>query len=274
MRSKGMNTWLTGLLLLAVAISMAGCGLAPTKEMSLEALQQRGSVRVGVSPDYPPLIFESNGEIAGIEADFAKSLSGELGMPFEFVEKPFEELIRSLVEGEIDVIMSGMSVTRKRELVVQFVRPYMTIGQMAIIRKADRERFDPPDKALYVNGLPVGYEGGTTGMKFAVDTLLLAELRKFNSAAEGLAALQSGKIDAFIHDAPTAWRIPSDEKYKDLMVLPGPLTEEKIAWAVRKDDRVLAAVLNQTLAAWEKNGRVADVLGRWISGEKTADASE
>lgn len=46
------------------------------------------------------------------------------------------------------------------------------------------------------------------------------------------------------------------------------------AWAVRKDDQVLAAVLNQTLAAWEKNGRVADILGRWIAAEKAADASE
>ncbi len=221
-------------------------------------------LRVGMTPNYPPLIFMENGKISGIEADLAEALSKELNTPFVFVEKPFPDLVSALVTHEIDMIMSGMSVTAKREALVRFVQPYMHVGQIAIIRKVDQARFDPPKDALYVNGLRVGYERGTSGMQFAVDNLLLAQLEKFDSAEAGLAALLAGGVDVFIHDTPTAWSISTDKSYADLMVLTVPLTREPVAWAVRKEETELASRMNAVLDAWKEDGRLEKILDHWL----------
>jgi polar amino acid transport system substrate-binding protein len=180
-------------------------------------------------------------------------------------------LLLALGTKQIDVIMSGMSVSRKRLEVAAFTRPYMQVGQVAIVRLADLDRFTPASEALYVNGLRVGYEVGTTGMGFVVNTMLLAQPVKFQSADAGLKALQAGEVAAFIHDQPTAWRMTSDAAFNDLVVLTDPpLTQEDLAWAVHKDSRALLDALNGTLDTWKKSGYLTSVLDRWM-GPPPAD---
>lgn len=259
-------TWTMTVLMAGVLLFTWGCGSVQKSQATQDNAKQeiQGPIRAGITPTYPPLIFLKNGKVSGIEADFAEALSAELKTPVVFVEKPFPELINSLVKGEIDMIMSGMSVTAKREAQVRFVMPYMHVGQMAIIRKRDSQRFAQPKEAIYINGLRVGYQKGTTGLAFAAEKLLLAELVKFDSAGAGLESLQNSGIEVFIHDSPTAWQIHDNPKYSDLMAVTAPLTREPLAWAVRKDDKSLADRLNAILGAWKKNGRLDEIIGRWV----------
>ena len=71
-------------------------------------------MRVGVSPDYPPMVFKQNDRITGAEADLALRLGNALGSPVEFVEMGWDQLIASLMEGKIDIIMSGMTITEAK----------------------------------------------------------------------------------------------------------------------------------------------------------------
>ena len=70
-----------------------------------------GGIRVGMSADYPPLHYKQDGQVVGIEADNATAVSKITGLKVEIVELPFAQLIPSLLSGDIDAIMSGMSVT-------------------------------------------------------------------------------------------------------------------------------------------------------------------
>lgn len=252
------------LIVLACLVLLAcGCGLISSDKMATEMLQEKGELRVGITPNYPPLIFRDGKEIKGLEADMAAAVGQHFNVPVVYVEKQFKQLIRALNEGEIDIIMSGMSVTEQREKVVQFTEPYTHVGQVPLVRKQDKNRFYPPKKAIYENALRVGYESGTTGMTFAVNTLLMAELIKFDSADKGLAALRNGEIAIFIHDSPTAWRITKDPS-SNLTVLTEPLTKEPLAWAIRKDDQALLKELNSLVKGWKKSGRMQELLDKWI----------
>jgi ABC-type amino acid transport substrate-binding protein len=73
-------------------------------------------LKVGITPKFPPVIFRENSRIAGVEADFARAMGEALGRPVQFVEVGWEDQIPALMEGRTDIIMSGMSVTRAREL--------------------------------------------------------------------------------------------------------------------------------------------------------------
>lgn len=220
-------------------------------------------LRAGVTPNYPPLVGEVDGKVVGIEPDLGSEAARGIGRRLELVELPWEGLIPALEDGQIDVIMSGMSITRQRAERVAFTRAYMKIGQMAVVRVADIQRLGSVDALLGTSGA-VGFESGTTGETFVRRTMIRATPVPLDSVDAGVAALRAGRIEAFVHDAPTVWRIGSSAEYQDLMGLYWALTEENLAWAVRKSDETLRDALNEQLREMTVDGRLAAILGRWI----------
>ena len=221
-------------------------------------------LRVGMTPNYPPIVFKEQGHITGLEADFAQGIGAELGRPINMVELAWERLIPALQAGQIDVIMSGMSVTEARQRQVSFVQPYIRVGQMALIRKSDRTNLGAPS-LLYRTRKRVGYEAGTTGEIFVRDHLPDAQAVPVSSADEGLNALRSGTIDVLIHDATTIWRVDSDAANTTLIGVFTPLTEEYLAWAVRQTDTDLHRELEAILSQWRRTGRLQSLFRKWLS---------
>src|SRR5215467_12367437 len=81
----------------------------------------KSQLRVGISPDYPPLAFKDvRFGLVGIEVELANQLGKQMGKQIQFVEMPFPDLINALLEQKIDIIMSGMSVTTDRVKLVNF----------------------------------------------------------------------------------------------------------------------------------------------------------
>jgi ABC-type amino acid transport substrate-binding protein len=239
-------------LCLAVCLTLAGCALGSSGSEPL---------RIGTSGEYPPFTFLEDGKLAGVEIDFALAMGHSIGREIELVRVPLVDLVPALVDGRIDVIMSGLSVTSERSEQVRFVEPYLQVGQMALIRSAEldersrRDRVDIPENRI-------GFRIGTTGEQFLRARVKKAQLVPVTSIDEGVAALRERRIDYFVHDAPTIWRIVGGflSTETELTGLYRPLTEEYLAWAVRKDADGLARQLEQSLAEWRADGRLDLVL--------------
>lgn len=223
------------------------------------------TLRIGTSASYPPLTFKQDGQLQGVEVDLARAVGEDLKVKTHVMEMPWEELIAALNDNRIDVIMSGMSVTDERSKRILFTEPYMKIGQMALIRSADLVQWSQP-RAVFARGARVGVKTGTTGEAFARTTLPDAVITSFTSIDEGTDALSGNKIDIYIHDAPTIWRLAANTATQKagLMGLYRPLTEEYLAWAVRLQDEGLANALSQSLATLKNDGTLGRVLGKWI----------
>lgn len=222
-----------------------------------------GGLRVGVAADYPPMVYKQEGRIVGLEADNAKAVGGIIGQELTLVDMPFAKLIPALQAGEIDVIMSAMSITPERSALVTFTDPYMEMGQMAIMVADKAAKFSQP-WSIYRPGVRVGVEPGTTGAQFAASDLKDAQIKFFNDSAAAFAGLRNNEIDLYVHDAPTSWQLATTGKNTDLISLYAPLTHEQLAWAVRKDDARLADSLNGALRTMKANGSLRYILNRWI----------
>ena len=222
-----------------------------------------GGLKVGISTDYPPLAYKQEGRIVGIEADNATAVGAILDQKMTLVEMPFEKLIPALQAGEIDVIMSGMSVTPMRGEQVIFADPYMEIGQMAIILIDNAGQFSQP-WSIYRKGVRVGVEPGTTGAEFAKIELKEAQISYFSNPSAAFDGLRNDEIDLYVHDAPTSWQLATSQDNDDLLSLYAPLTNEQLAWAVRKDDERLAQSLNAALQTMKGSGSLRYILNRWI----------
>jgi polar amino acid transport system substrate-binding protein len=218
-----------------------------------------------MSTDYMPLAFKDPAlGLVGVEVEFAERTGRGLGKTMVFVDTPFPELVQSLLEDRIDIIMSGKTIASERGERINFTDPYTRIGQMALV--PIKERFAFPDiQSFYRLTVRVGFVQKTSGELAATTFFPQAMLVPQPTIEGGIAALRKGEIAVFIHDAPTIWRVAGNPNERDLAGLYWPLTKEALTWTVRKDDEPLRFALNRELENWKSSGDLNRVLSRWLT---------
>jgi ABC-type amino acid transport substrate-binding protein len=239
-------------------------GRSTTEPVSTSARPKPNVLRVGVSETAPPIIFIENDQPAGIEADLARQLGEALGKKVEFVSMHWLNLIPELRDGRIDIIMAGMSVTDQRRRRVAFAKPYLVVGQMALIRAADVPTLGTVG-AIRVAHKRIGVEKGSTGATYAHTQLPRArEVFDLLTLDAAVNALIEGQIDVVIHDSPVIQWTASKRSSQELAVVPGRLTSESLAWAINSDNTDLLKAVNRVLAQWKKDGTLAATISRWM----------
>jgi polar amino acid transport system substrate-binding protein len=262
------------LVILGALLVVAGCSWMPWQSTSA-ARSEAGAgrteprapkaIRVGMAANYPPLSFREEGELVGIEVDLAREVVRETGQAVTIKQLPRAELIPALQSGKIDVIMSGMSVTDARAKQLAFVEPYLRTGQMVLIREQDVPHLGQPAR-LRDPGRRIAVVGGTTGEQYVRTNLTQSEVVVFPDSETAVRALSAGKVEYFIHDAPSIWRVgmANNADGAGLVGLFTPLTEEYLAWAVRKNDEKLKAQLDAAVLKMKQRGVVDVIVRRWI----------
>ena len=110
------------------------CGLATaapatTPTSTLDAVLERGVLRVGFDAGYQPFeMTNKQGQYIGFDVDLAKMVAKEMGVKVEFVNTAWDGIIPALLTNKFDVIMGGMTVTPQRNLRVNFADPYIVVG--------------------------------------------------------------------------------------------------------------------------------------------------
>lgn len=259
---KRMTTrrrWLFRLLTVGAGVLLLPCGCATHGSGG----GGEPPLRVGMTPNYPPLAYRQGDLLTGLEADFARALGERLGRPVKFVELDWERLIPALEAGRIDIIMSGMSMTDMRRLRVAFTEPYLRVGQMILVRVEDLERYRYP-QVIQTSRARIGVEKATTGDLFVQRRCPRAQRVPFASADEAAWALRRGRIDVLLHDAPTVWRLAARYETDGLIGRFTPLTEEYLSWAVARTNPGLHEQVDAVLQDWKATGELDRVLERWL----------
>jgi len=247
-------------LISLIALILAGCA---TTQDSVPAANL---LRIGITPDYPPIIFRQGGNITGFEADMARMLGEELKRPVNFVILRWDEQISALLNEKIDIIMSGMSITKAREVRIRFTDYYLKSGLLAAMRTEDAKKYISLDSILQSSSA-VGAVKDTTGDAFVQKNFPHA-LRKarLSKANDGAVELTRRTIDIFIHDAPSMiWLVSENEA--DITALWEPFNEEYYAWAIRKDDDQFFKQVNDILKRWKQDGTLRQVLNKWLPAQ-------
>lgn len=251
------TTWkpLAGLGCL-LAVVLAGCA-APRP-----ATPAASALRVGVTPDSPPYAFVQGGQLVGLEVDFARELAATLGRPLRLVDLPWTAQTRALLDGQIDIIMSGMTITRARQVRIAFSDPYLRSGLVAAMRRAEVSRYPSPNSVLTTRNA-IGVVEGTTGDRFVRERCQQASVSVYPTARDAVNELLQRRIDLFVHDAPVVlWYVSGMEA--GLGALLTPLNQEPLGWGLRQTDAELLATVNAALARWTADGTRARILGRWV----------
>lgn len=265
MFKKGANIRILGLaLILMLAGIVAGCAGSSEKG---GVPPDDSILRIGVSTNYPPLIFQQDEDIVGAEADLARELAAHLGKKPVFVDVSWADQIDQLVAGETDIIMAGMSVTEERLYRINFSKAYFKTGQMVLV--ANKPVFQHlnnfPALRAQVVSMRVGVVENTTGEVYVMENLNMArKVVRYKSSAAAIEALKGDKIHIFVHDGVRILMLEAANKQYGFKKIPLFLTDEYIAWGVRKNDDALLASANAFLDEIKGNGKLKEILSRWI----------
>lgn len=199
----------------------------------------------------------------GLEPDLARELATELSRGLTFHEYDFEELIPALRDGEIDVIMSGMTATPLRALRIGFTHSYLSIGQRLLVRARDAEVYASAE-LVRTAGARIGVLKSTTGEQYARARLAPAPVRTYGNLTDAADDLAAGSLDVVVSDAPIVSALASSREPGTLVVVGELLTHESLAWGVRKEDVELRHQLDAALERMRADGRLASIANRWL----------
>ena len=260
---KTFKMWLTSVLVLGLVAAAAGCGGGGGAEDEaaslLDTITEKGVITIATSPDYPPFEFiDDNGEVAGLDIDLINAIAAEMGVTVEIVQMGFDSIIGAVKAGQVDIGVSGFTVTEERKESVDFTATYFTGGQVIIAKQPGMET--GIRGAADLNGKVVGAQLGTTGEE-AANAIEGAEVRPYEDFLVAIQDLKSGNIDAVVGDILVAQGVVG--KNLDLGIVGDPLNAEETAIIVAKGNEDLVAALNEAIAKVKENGKYDEIVSKW-----------
>jgi polar amino acid transport system substrate-binding protein len=179
----------------------------------------------------------------------------------------WEDQIPALLANKTDIIMSGMSITKMRQVRIEFSRPYFRTGQMALTRNKYLKMI--PQSYYGIRGMSIvsrfGVVKGTVGETFVQKNFGQAkEIVPYKTSRLAVDALLKGRIDLLIHDGPIILILAAENETRGLAKVSSLLSEEYLAWGIRKNDVALLEAANNFVEMMIKEDKLDPIINRWI----------
>lgn len=252
-----------GLLAISATLAFAGCGS--------DSNSQNGEKKivVGTNATFVPFEFkdEKTQDFSGYDIDMINAIADKIGAKVEFKNVAFDALIPSLMSKDIDLAVSGMSITDERKSKVLFSAPYYESGQAVVTKSNNNTINDVKDLANHT----VSVQLGTTGSKaaHAIDGTVVKE---FDHSNEALLELKIGNVEAAVLDLPVAQYYASKHPEDGFKVIPIKSDKkEYFGMAMAKDNTALKAEIDKAIAELKADGTFDKIYQKWFNQNAPAD---
>jgi len=248
---------------LALMLTLAFAGAA-TAGPVLDRIQKKGELVVGMSGDQPPLnVTARDGRIIGLEADISSRLASDMGVKLRVATLPFADLLPALSEGKIDLILSGMTMTTKRNVGTAFAGPYYVTGKAFLTKQktiASLKNADGIDAPEYT----VAALKGSTSQMYVEKVLPKARLVPTVNYNEGLDLVLQDKAHVMVADYHFCAFAAFRYKEKGLTTVEAPFTFDPIGVAMPDGDPLLVNLVQNFLSTLMGSGDLKKMTERWF----------
>lgn len=251
------------------AAAILCAAVVSTGAQAAEEDTQSKVLRVGCETAFAPFTYTDHGELIGFDLDLIRAMAKTQGYEVEVRPLPFDGVIPALMTDNIDLIISGFTITPERAQKVDFSDPYYRCGLTFLVRKEDADKFntleDLKDEELCL-------QLGTSGSVFVQKQLPNAKVKHFNSPPETYLELTNGGCRAVINDRPVndfylAHTRNTNVVSKDIT----SADSEYYGIAVRKGNQEMLDLINTALKAVEENGEFERISNEWFGYDVSAE---
>lgn len=225
-------------ILLAVALSCAAT-----------AAWAGGPLQVGISAEpYPPFTYKTaDGEWTGFEVEIAQAICDAMQRECVTTPTAWSGIIPALNSGKIDMIIGSMSITKRRDRMVDFSHPYYKTGYAFVAPKSM-----DADIPKGLAGKIVGVQSATLAAKYTRRKLrgTGVEIRYYPKQEQLNRDLLAQRVDLMVADSVAMYQFvqrDSASAYEVKTVVPS--TSEGVAVVLRPGDDKLRHAVNKAIAS-------------------------
>lgn len=219
------------------------------------AIKSAGTFRLGAtrtSAIFSQLDEQDNkvyGFDAGLYLGLIRYILGD-ETKYEYTQLTSDTRESVLQNDTVDAVFASYTITDKRKEVVSFAGPYMTT-QYAVLVLADNADINSVDDLA---GKKVAVQSGSTGPDVVAQYAPQAEVQEFSKDDECRAALEQGRVDAYVVDNTLQMGnvVKNPGKYRIAGDPFGP--EEYLGIGVKLDNTEAVDFINDFLKKFEDDG--------------------
>jgi polar amino acid transport system substrate-binding protein len=256
-----------GLLLLFVIVFAIGCAhtdSSTTLPSNLDRIVQNGVLRVGTSANMPPLnMLDKSGTPMGLDVDLARYIASALGVELSLVIKPFPDLLPALEAGEVDMVISGMTITPERNMKVDFVGPYHITGK-ALLTKFKSLVTSEDTSKLNSEAFAYAALAGSTSASLVEALMPKARLVTANNYEAAVDMVLTNKVDALVADYPVCVLSLLRHPNEGLVSLITPFTYEPLGIAIPPGDAHLINWTANFLDTMRESDELISLKIKWV----------
>ena len=211
------------------------------------------TVTIATVGNYHPFDFiNEDGEIDGLERELGDELCRRADLECEWVLHEWETLIPDLVDEKFDAILAGMSITAKREVLIDFTEAYY-----------------PPTPSVYVarageTDAAQGVVGVTENTIYSDYYTALGEpFVSIEDSRDAVEVVLNDEVDAVLVDHGYGVQKLTEHEGQLAIVGPSVLLDRGLGIGVRKGSD-LKGKLNEALESMKADGALNALILKWI----------
>ncbi len=229
------------------------------KKKPSQKIKINNTIIVGTNAEYRPFTFKENDKIVGFDIDIAREVAKRLNKKIELKDMSFTALIPALQFGTVQFVAAGMTASEERAKQAYFTKPYLEGDMLLIISLAKKTPIKTVDdlkrKTAIVNE---GYVSDTY-MSQQKDVNLL----RLPNPAIGLAALKTGRGDAFVIAESSAEPFFQQHGRKDFSITPIEGTSNSYSLTISKKYPELFSKIETILDKMKNDGTLYKIKVKW-----------
>lgn len=223
-----------------------------------KAIKEAGTFRLGATRT--SVLFsqldETTGKVYGFDAAIYLSLIRYIlgdETKYDYTQMTSDTRESVLQNDNVDAVFATYSINEKRKEVISFAGPYFTT-QQGILVAADNQDINGLDD---LKGKKVAVQSGSTGPQVVEEFAPEAKLQEFSKDDECRAALEQGRVDAYVVDMTLHMGnvVKNPGKYRIAGDAFGPEDKYGIGLKLGSDG---VGFVNAFLEKFEKDGKWAD----------------
>ncbi|MCS6906380.1 MAG: transporter substrate-binding domain-containing protein [Anaerolineales bacterium] len=234
----------------------------PTEPAGAAKLPDLGGrvITVAVENAYPPfnMIDQTTGEAVGWDYDAVREICRRINCVPEFKQAAWDGIFLAMQAGEYDMLADGVTITAEREEIVDFSIPYVTVGQVLLVREDETATID--EIKADANRL-IGTQLGTTNEIVAKEHFPAERVKSFEDFGAAVLALLSKDIDGVVIDNVSALSFIKENPGK--LKVAGQLTSDEQLGFVFPPGSDLREAVNAALQSMIEDGTLEALNKKW-----------
>jgi polar amino acid transport system substrate-binding protein len=230
----------------------------------LDRIEQRGELVVATAGDTPPLTMTTReGQVIGLDVDLAQHIADAMAVKLNVAPTASKDLLPDLEAGRVDMVISGLTITAKRNRRVAFVGPYVSSGKGLLTRQASLAATEDAH-SIDLSKVRLTALIGSTSADFIKKITPRAQFLPAQNYDEAIAMILDGRVDAMVADQPICRYMTTRYADRGLIAAEALLNYEPFGIALPGNDQLFVNLVDNVLASLRQDGTLAFLHHRWF----------